>query len=355
MLKQTGSIISILILLLAAAGSASAQNYTLRWSDEFDGAAGTAPSSANWGYDLGGNGWGNNELETYTNRTDNAFLDGDGHLVIKVINESFKGSDGIKRNYTSARILTKDKFSQRYGRIEARIKIPFGQGIWPAFWMLGSNINQVPWPSCGEVDIMENIGREPSIAHGTLHGPGYSGGAGLTGSLTLPDGQKLADDFHIFAVEWEPTSIRFFVDDNLYETRTPADAAGRQWAFDHPFFIILNVAVGGSWSGVPDATSTYPQTMTVDYVRVYSDDRFVPKIESVAADKKNLVINGENFDSASVILMDGAAQKTLRDGFASGVLTGKKVSKKIASGQTVKLQVQNSDGEITSEFDFTKP
>jgi beta-glucanase (GH16 family) len=337
------------------AQSAGAQSYMLRWADEFDGAAGSVPDQTKWNYDVGGNGWGNNELETYTRRSDNAFLDGDGHLVIKLIKETFTGQDGIRRDYTSARLLTKDKFTQRYGRVEARIKVPFGQGIWPAFWMLGANIAEVGWPACGEIDIMENIGREPAITHGSLHGPGYSGGSPLTGIYTLPAGQKFADDFHIFAVEWEPAAIRFYVDGNLYQTKTPADASGKRWVFDHPFFIILNVAVGGNFPGSPDDTTIFPQVMTVDYVRVYTDSRYAPKISNVTAEKKNLVVSGENFDDESFILMNGDFQKTLRNDVESGVLIGKKVAKRIESGQRVTIQVQNGDGQITEGLDFTKP
>jgi beta-glucanase (GH16 family) len=337
------------------AQSAGAQSYMLRWADEFDGAAGSVPDQTKWNYDVGGNGWGNNELETYTRRSDNAFLDGDGHLVIKLIKETFTGQDGIRRDYTSARLLTKDKFTQRYGRVEGRIKVPFGQGIWPAFWMLGANIAEVGWPACGEIDIMENIGREPAITHGSLHGPGYSGGSPLTGIYTLPAGQKFADDFHIFAVEWEPAAIRFYVDGNLYQTKTPADASGKRWVFDHPFFIILNVAVGGNFPGSPDDTTIFPQVMTVDYVRVYTDSRYAPKISNVTAEKKNLVVSGENFDDESFILMNGDFQKTLRNDVESGVLIGKKVAKRIESGQRVTIQVQNGDGQITEGLDFTKP
>jgi beta-glucanase (GH16 family) len=243
--------------------------WSLVWSDEFDGPSGSPVDSAKWAFDVGGNGWGNNELETYTSRTANADLEG-GLLVIKALKETFKGSDNITRDYTSARLLTKNKFSQAYGRFEARIKVPYGQGIWPAFWMLGDNINTAGWPTCGEIDIMENIGKEPSIVHGTFHGPGYSGGNGIGAAYTLPNGQKFSDDFHTFAVEWEPNVMRFYVDGLLYKTRTPADLPpGTSWVFDHPFFIILNVAVGGGFPGNPDATTVFPQQMLVDYVRVY--------------------------------------------------------------------------------------
>jgi beta-glucanase (GH16 family) len=136
--------------------------------------------------------------------------------------------------------------------------------------MLGADVGRVGWPECGEIDIMENIGREPSVVHGTVHGPGYSGAEGPTASFSLPGGGRFADDFHVFAVEWEPNVLRFYVDGSLYATRTPADLpAGRKWVFDHPFFVILNVAVGGRWPGAPDATTTFPQRMRVDYVRVY--------------------------------------------------------------------------------------
>ncbi|MFL6216542.1 MAG: family 16 glycosylhydrolase [Blastocatellia bacterium] len=354
-MKRIYGLLFILGLMTALQGSASAQSYVLRWADEFDGAAGSAPDQAKWAYDIGGNGWGNNELETYTSRTQNAFLDGDGHLVIKLIKETLTGPDGIRRDYTSARLLTKGKFTQRYGRIEVRVKVPFGQGIWPAFWMLGDNIDSAGWPTCGEIDIMESVGREPSTNHGSLHGPGYSGGSPLTGIYTLPNGQKFTDDFHTFAIEWEPTAIRFYVDDNLYQTKTPTDAAGKPWVFDHPFFIILNVAIGGSFPGSPDATTTFPQTMTVDYVRVYTDPRYTPKITNVQAVKKNLVITGDNFDAEANILMNGQRVKTLRDDVASGILAGKKLAKQIESGQTVRIQVQNADGQTTDEFTYTKP
>jgi beta-glucanase (GH16 family) len=243
--------------------------WKLVWSDEFDGPNGSPVDTTKWGFDTGGNGWGNNELETYTNRTTNASLE-NGMLVIKALKETFTGSDNRTRDYTSARLLTKNKFSQAYGRIEARLKVPYGQGIWPAFWMLGDNINTAGWPNCGEIDIMENIGREPSIVHGTVHGPGYSGGDGIGAAYTLPTGQKFSDNFHTFAVEWEPNVMRFYVDGLLYKTITPANLpAGKSWVFDHPFFIILNVAVGGYWPLYPDATTVFPQQMLVDYVRVY--------------------------------------------------------------------------------------
>jgi beta-glucanase (GH16 family) len=268
-------VVIALSVVLSCGGSAQTPppppppGYVLTWSDEFAGTNGSLPDSAKWVMETGGNGWGNNELETYTNRVQNAQQQ-DGNLVITALKETYTGPDGIPRDYTSARIKTQGLFAQAYGRFEARIQITQGQGLWPAFWMLGSNFDQVGWPACGEVDIMENIGKEPAIVHGSMHGPGYSGNNGLTGSYTLPSGM-FADAFHIFAVEWEPNVVRFYVDGHLYETRTPADLpAGKTWVFDHPFFIILNVAVGGNWPGSPDATTTFPQHMLVDYVRVYT-------------------------------------------------------------------------------------
>lgn len=243
--------------------------WSLIWQDEFDGPDGSALDSTKWVMETGGSGWGNNELEYYTNRLLNAHIE-NGALVIKALQETFTGPDGVTRNFTSARLKTQGKFSLTFGRIEARLKIPFGQGIWPAFWTLGTDINQVGWPTCGEMDIMENIGREPSTVHGTIHGPGYSGANGIGAAYSLSIGQRFADDFHTFAIEWEPNVIRFYVDGLLYNTITPANLpANSSWVFAHPFFILLNVAVGGFWPGNPDASTIFPQTMTVDYVRVY--------------------------------------------------------------------------------------
>jgi beta-glucanase (GH16 family) len=245
--------------------------YTLVWSDEFSSANGSAPDSSKWTYDLGGSGWGNQELESYTSRPQNVQIQ-DGNLVVTAIQESYTGSDGIARNYTSARLKTQNLFTQVYGRFEARIKIPKGQGIWPAFWMLGNDITQNGWPRCGEIDIMENIGREPGINHGSLHGPSSAAPTSdLTSTFSLPAGQNLSDDFHIYAIEWEPGAVRFYVDSNNYATFIQSQwPAGGQWVFDHPFFILLNLAVGGNWPGSPDATTQFPQQMLVDYVRVYT-------------------------------------------------------------------------------------
>lgn len=240
--------------------------WELTWSDEFN--SGSAPDPSKWKFAMGGNGWGNKELEYYTSRRQNARVR-HGNLEIIARKESYTGQDGVKRDYTSARLITSGKFEQAYGRFEARIKIPYGQGVWPAFWLLGADDKQVGWPRCGEIDIMENIGREPSTVHGTIHGPGYSGGKGIGAPYSLTSG-RFADDFHVYAVEWQPDEIRFYVDDHLYATRKPSDLPpGTKWVYDHPFYILLNFAVGGAWPGNPDATTSFPQTMFIDYVRVY--------------------------------------------------------------------------------------
>jgi beta-glucanase (GH16 family) len=241
----------------------------LTWSDEFNGKNGSPVDESKWTEETGGKGWGNNELEYYTPGTQNAHQE-HGSLIIEARQEAYAGAEGLSRNYTSARLKTAGKFSQTYGRFEARIKLPHGQGIWPAFWMLVDDIGNAGWPACGEIDIMEQIGREPLTVHGTIHGPGYSGDHGIGSPFVLKHGKHFGDHFHVFAVEWEPQEIRFYVDKNLYATRRPADLpAGARWVYDHPFFILLNLAVGGHWPGDPDATTRFPQRMLVDYVRVY--------------------------------------------------------------------------------------
>ena len=232
--------------------------WKLVWSDDFEGAAGAAADASKWTYDTGPN-WYNGELQDYTSGATNASLDGNGNLVIEARKEAREG-----REYTSARLKTEGKKTFTYGRFEGRMKLPYGQGMWPAFWMLGGNA----WPNTGEIDIMENLGREPSIVHGTFHGPGYSGAAGPTASYTLPGGGKVSDDFHVFAIEWETNAVRWYVDGVLYATKTPSDIKGNTWVFDHPFFIILNLAVGGEWPGDPDATTGFPQRMLIDYIHV---------------------------------------------------------------------------------------
>ncbi|WP_405718581.1 family 16 glycosylhydrolase [Streptomyces sp. NBC_01537] len=288
------------------------------WSDEFDGAAGSAPSATRWTHETGGSGNGNNELQYYTNSTDNAALDGSGHLVITA--RAASSSAGLSCwygacRYTSARLNTARTFTQAYGRFEARIKIPRGQGMWPAFWMLGNDIGSVGWPASGEIDAMENIGKEPGTVHGTIHGPGYSGSGGLGAAYTLPNGQAFADNYHTFAVEWSPSAITWSVDGTTYETRTPADVGGNKWVFGHPFFLILNLAVGGSWPGDPDSSTSFPQTMTIDYVRVSA---WNPDSGSTTGPVKGIggmcvdVANGSSADGTAVQLHNctgGSAQQ----------------------------------------------
>ncbi len=247
----------------------NSREWTLLWSDEFDGAAGTPVDTTKWTADLGGNGWGNNEWEYYTDRVENAALDGQGNLAIVAREETLDGTTCHYGTclYTSARLITNDKFEFTYGRVEARIKLPFGQGIWPAFWMLGGDFETLGWPDTGELDIMEYIGREPNTIYGTVHGPGYSGANGI-GSSVRSD-TPYADDFHVYAVDWDEDAIRWYVDGELFHMLTPADVRGNRWVFDHDFFILLNLAVGGNWPGYPDETTQFPQTMLVDYVRVY--------------------------------------------------------------------------------------
>jgi beta-glucanase (GH16 family) len=242
-------------------------NWVLSWSDEFNTPAGTKPDPTYWSYDLGGGGWGLGQLQTYTNAAANAATDGTGNLAIVAIRDA-------QGNFTSARLKTEAKFEQAYGRFETRAKVVTGNGMWPAFWTLGNDFASAGWPQCGEIDIMEVRGTLPYGSSGALHGPGYSGNSDLKGRYELPDGgPKISDDFHTYAIEWEPGVVRFYVDNNLFATHTPADipadaGPNAKWVYDHPFFILLNVAVGGSYAGPPTGT-VFPQTMLVDYVRVY--------------------------------------------------------------------------------------
>lgn len=248
------------------------RNWELIWSDDFEGPAGQGIDPTKWAYELGngcddaaaGCGWGNNELQYYTDRPKNIALDGSGRLAITCDRESFAGS-----GYTSGRITTKGIFEQAYGRFEARIQMPFGPGIWPAFWLLGSNIDAVGWPQCGEIDIVEYRGQEPNKIHGTVHGPGYFGGNPVTDVFSFTNG-RFDTDFHIFAVEWTENQIDYYVDDTLFFSIRSEDVPG-EWVFDHPFYMILNVAVGGNFVGPPAANTPFPQTMLVDWIRVYKE------------------------------------------------------------------------------------
>jgi len=237
------------------------KNWELVWSDEFEGKAGDMPDTNKWNFDLGTgeNGWGNAELQNYTDNPENISLDSLGNLVITALKDGY--------NYSSARINTKGLFAQKYGRFEARLKTPYGPGLWPAFWLIGSNIDEVSWPQCGEIDIMELRGQQPSTINGTLHGPGYSGGNPISASYSL-ENKRFDTDYHIFAVEWDENKIEFFVDDYLYQRIEKADVPG-EWVYDNSFFIILNVAVGGNYVGFPATETPFPQKMIIDYVKVY--------------------------------------------------------------------------------------
>jgi beta-glucanase (GH16 family) len=282
--KGKRTLIFACIILLATTLHAQTPNWQLTWSDEFNGPNGSSPDPAKWVFVTGGNGFGNGELETYTSRPANV-QQKDGHLVITAQKEDLTGPDGIPRNYTSARINTKGLFAQPYGRFEASIQLPIGKGIWPAFWLLGADHDTSPWPDCGEIDIMEAIGA-PDTMYSTLHGPGYSGKQGISAKFPLPAGESIHTAFHVYAVEWSPNDIKFFFDDHLIAHRTPADLPpNTKWVYDHPFYILLNLAVGGFWPGRPDATTTFPQQMLVDYVRVYKPRK--PETASLPSHNKS--------------------------------------------------------------------
>jgi beta-glucanase (GH16 family) len=255
----------VLLAALLGCGCASSNDWRLTWSDEFDGDAGQPPDPSKWNFEVSGAGFGNGQLEYDTSRPVNASLDGQGNLAITAREEAFGGN-----KYTSARINTRGLFEQTYGRFEARIKLPLGRGLWPAFWMLGADVDQDPWPACGEVDVMEYRGQEPFTVHGSVHGPGYSGGSAKTATFTIPGAAGFDAEFHVFAVEWDPGQLKFFVDGGVYEIVTAEQLpAGALWVLDHPVFVLLNLAVGGGYVGAPDSTTVFPQTMLVDYVRVY--------------------------------------------------------------------------------------
>ena len=265
-----------LIMTSSAQQRSAPQPWQLVWSDEFNGPANAPPDPAKWTYDLGNNnGWGNRELENYTKDPANAHMDGNGNLVVHAepIKSETPPAPGAPA-YTSARIKTLGLFAigpdpHTIIRVETRVKVPAGAGMWPAFWMLGGTFNNRNWPQCGEIDIMESIGREPTMNHGSLHGPGYSGGQPKTAIYTLPGGKKFADDFHTFAIDWTPTAVTFYVDDVAYNTVHDTDIpAGTQWVYNQPFFVLLNLAVGGNFAGPVGAETVFPKELLVDYVRV---------------------------------------------------------------------------------------
>lgn len=233
-------------------------NMKLVWADEFDG---TTIDPKVWTYDLGGGGWGNGEMEYYTNRPENARVE-NGVLVIEARQEKMENN-----YYTSARLKTQGLKTFQYGRVEARLKVPAGKGLWPAFWMLGESFNGSNWPDCGEIDIMEYIGKEPDLVLGTLHGPGYSGALGI--SQWNRQKFNIADDYHTYAVEWTPDQINWFFDGVKYHTVNRVDVGSRTWVGDRPYFVILNLAVGGQLPGLVGVDTVFPAQLLVDYVRYY--------------------------------------------------------------------------------------
>jgi beta-glucanase (GH16 family)/transcriptional regulator with XRE-family HTH domain len=241
--------------------------HKLIWHDEFAGSAGAPPDSTKWQVVTGAGGWGNHELEDYTSRASNVSLDGKGHLAITAEHGTY-ADGGATSNYTSGRIQTKGLYQSRYGQIEARIKLPAGQGLWPAFWALGAD---GAWPEAGEIDVMENIGSKPSTIFGSIHGPQAGSARGYAISATEHAHSSLAAGFHTYGVEWSPKEIVFTLDGVPYATRTRSDLSSSQrWVFNKPFYLLLNLAVGGTWPGSPNASTRFPATMLVDWVRVYS-------------------------------------------------------------------------------------
>ena len=275
----TAAAVGAVLLCVCATQSvvapAARAGWTLVWQVEFDGAAGRGVDSTKWQIDStdgcasGNCGWGNNEKEYYTGATDNLALDGAGHLKIVARTETGRTCYYGPCRYTSAKITTRGKFTAAPGRVEARIKLAAGQGLWPAFWLLGGNISTVGWPRCGELDIMENHGSRMESTSSAIHGPGYFGNTPFVHADTRARG-SFADDFHVFAVEWDSSRVRFFVDDSLHYTveRRQIELRG-PWVFDKSFFIILNLAVGGNFDSDPRSDAVFPATMLVDYVRVY--------------------------------------------------------------------------------------
>jgi beta-glucanase (GH16 family) len=233
----------------------------LLWSDEFDGPASTPPNPKWWTHEIGDHGWGNDEVQRYTDRIANACHDGRGNLAIAVT----RGNEG----YNSARLVTKGLVEFTFGRVEARARVPQGAGLWSAVWALGSNIDHTPWPGCGEIDILENLGRQPRRVFGTVHCPGHFGDDGIGGERL--DAEDLSDNFHVYAIEWSPHRIEWSLDGVTYFAVTPHDL-GEAWVFDHPFYLLINLAVGGHLGGPIPAGSIFPHAFLVDYVRIYQAD-----------------------------------------------------------------------------------
>lgn len=290
--QNTGDIVTLELLDNRAPDPGPA-GWSLVWSDEFDDPAGTPPNPAHWGYEIGDGtvngipGWGNAELQYYTDSPDNAATDGQGNLVITA-----READGSLTcyygpcEYTSARLLSRHRAEFAYGRIESRILVPSGEdGLWPAFWSLGTDIDLVGWPQTGEIDIMEYVSRIPDEIFGTIHGPGYAGGASFGDTYSFPGG--VARDYHTFAIEWQPDLIEWYVDDILYHTATPADVAPNEWVFNDPVFLLLNLAIGGNFGGAVSEDLSFPQEMAIDYVRVFQGPDTAERFEATFVDDFN--------------------------------------------------------------------
>jgi len=260
--KGTGTIVCagnyIVVDSSGYTSPSSYPGYSLTWSDEFNG---SALDKNSWNYETGANGWGNNELENYTNSTNNSFITNGRYLVIEARQEA-------PNSYTSARLTTMGKREFTHGRMDIRAKLPKGKGIWPAIWMLGSDIATTPWPACGEIDIMELLGHEPNKVYGTMHWGNVGQGSSNVGGNYSLSGEDFSQKFHVFSIVWDSTKIEWYVDNQKFFTGNKTDVNGN-YPFDKPFFFILNVAVGGNWPGNPDGTTTFPQRMIVDYVRVF--------------------------------------------------------------------------------------
>lgn len=308
--------VSLLVTLavMGMSASAHAQSWNLIWSDEFNGASGSFPNAANWNYDVGNNGgWGNGEWQHYcaagsnaapcSSANPNVFMNGGGSLVIRARRDS-------AGTWTSTRMLTRGKFQVQYGRIEARMRLVPARGLWPAFWMLGTDIGSVGWPACGEIDIMEwVINYGPNVTSSAIHGPGYSGGGNIGVSAGFPGGGRVDDPgFHIYGVIWSPNQIQFYRDNtsNIIRTITPANIPpGTSWAYNHPFFLILNQAVGGNWFPGPDGSTPAVNDVLVDYVRVYQaggggggggDD-----LVTIRASANNTFVSAENAGASPLV------------------------------------------------------
>lgn len=277
------TVMTFSLLSAPIASSAPKKNLKLLWAEEFKGKAGSLPSSKNWTYDIGGGGWGNSERQYYTKDTKNVALDGKGNLVItatRISNDYLEqlsdapGTEDILNRcsecqFTSARIKSARKVSFMYGRIEARIKLPQGIGTWPAFWMLGTDLLEgSSWPESGEIDIMEFRGDLPERSTSAVHGPGYSGGGYVGGAYE--NFKSLSDDYHVFAVEWRKNYLEFSVDGQVHTVITKPSIRGNRWVFNQPFFLILNLAMGGTYAGEYIDPYVFEAKYAIDYIRFYS-------------------------------------------------------------------------------------